>query len=259
MLMEGTGLYFWLLFLVFFIVYITVKISLGFLLKRAKEKSWKAYVPFYTTLVLTDLLGLKRSVFYFSLIPFVNLYYYYVIISKFLEGFGLDSKDAIWYVVFPMYKFPQLAFRRPKFKLNEYDLTEEFLVTQNILFEKPKEEISDQNNLVDTDQTALDNGVGGTIIAPFHYEQVPNGEVSNSVNPYADTTYTGESVFSDSAQVPDEKNVTYVEVPKEEPKVQEVKPIITPVDTGRPKVCPNCGAKLAPSATTCFLCGHRLS
>ena len=144
MLMEGTGIYFWLLVLIFLIVYITVKISLGFLLTRAKEQAWKAYVPFYTTLVLVDLLGLKRSVFYLSLIPLVNLYYYYIIISKLLEGFAMNTKDAIWYIVFPMYKFPELAFKRPKFRLNEYDLTQEFLETQNILFSKPQDELPDE-------------------------------------------------------------------------------------------------------------------
>ena len=55
MLMEGTGKYFWLLFFVFLIVYIAVKVSLGFLFKRAKLESWKAYIPFYTTYVLVNL------------------------------------------------------------------------------------------------------------------------------------------------------------------------------------------------------------
>jgi len=33
MLMEGTGKYFWILFFVFLIVYVAVKVSLGVLLK----------------------------------------------------------------------------------------------------------------------------------------------------------------------------------------------------------------------------------
>ena len=75
MLMEDTAKYFWLLFLVFLIVYIAVKLSLGALLKRAKEKAWKAYIPIYTTYVLVDLLNLKKTYFWLSLIPFVNLYF----------------------------------------------------------------------------------------------------------------------------------------------------------------------------------------
>lgn len=261
MLMEGTGIYFWLLVLIFLIVYITVKISLGFLLTRAKEQAWKAYVPFYTTLVLVDLLGLKRSVFYLSLIPIVNLYYYYIIISKLLEGFAMNTKDAIWYIVFPMYKFPELAFKRPKFRLNEYDLTQEFLETQNILFSKPQDELPDEINLINLNNQVEESNVNGTVIAPSNYNQVPeNMAVDNyasETNPYLDTSYSGESVFTNPS-IPEEKQVTYVEAPKEnKPEVQ--KPIITPVSDGRPKVCPNCGAKLSPEATTCFLCGQHLN
>ena len=60
---EGTGKYFLMLFIVFFIVYLTVKICLGKIFKSAKLPVWKAYIPFYNRLVLTDLLDLKRTVF----------------------------------------------------------------------------------------------------------------------------------------------------------------------------------------------------
>ncbi len=263
MLLEGTGLYFGLLFLIFFIVYVTVKISLGFLLTRAKEQAWKAYVPFYTTLVLVDLLELKRSVFYFSLIPIVNLYYYYIIISKLLEAFAMDSKKAIWYIIFPMYKFPELAFKRPKFRLNEYDLTKEFLETQNALFAKPQDELPEEINLINLNQPIEENSVGGTIIAPTNFNQVPEGPATNGFtneeNPYMDTSYSGESVFTKPDNSLDEKQLTYVQVPTEDSKQPIQKPIITPVSDGRPKMCPNCGAKLSPEATTCFLCGHHLT
>lgn len=255
MLMEGTGKYFLMLFLVFLIVYIAVKISLGVLLKRAKEQSWKAYVPVYTTLVLVDLLNLNRKYFYFSLIPFVGLYYLYVIIQELLKGFNENPKEAIWYVVFPMYNFPKLAFKKPKFVLNEYDLTEEFLETQNILFEQPKEvvepvinevsePINNQENVY-TDYnsvTSFDNNIQPSV-------QTGNAE-ENAVSNEADSVFTNESLE------PDKNYTTYVEVQEEEPK--EEKPIVTPVETGRPKMCPNCGAKLSPGATACFLCGTKL-
>ena len=61
---EGTGKYFLILFIVLFIVYMTVKICLGKLFKEAKIPAWKAYVPFYNRLVLVELLDIKKSVFY---------------------------------------------------------------------------------------------------------------------------------------------------------------------------------------------------
>ena len=65
-----------------------------------------------------------------------------------------------------------------------------------------------------------------------------------------------ESVFTNESLEPDKTHTTYVEAVQEE--VKEEKPIITPANTGRPKMCPNCGARLAPDATACFLCGTKL-
>lgn len=255
MLMEGTGKYFLMLFLVFLVVYIAVKISLGVLLKRAKEQSWKAYVPVYTTLVLVDLLHLNRKYFYFSLIPFVGLYYLYVIIGELLKGFNENPKEAIWYVVFPMYNFPKLAFKKPKFVLNEYDLTEEFLETQNILFEQPKEVVVEP---VITDiSEPVDNQ--DSLYTDYNYITPSENQIGPSaqrVNTEENVVSNNDSVFTNESLEPDKAHTTYVEVKEEEPK--EEKPIITPVETGRPKMCPNCGAKLSPGATACFLCGTKL-
>ena len=132
---EGTGKYFLILFMVFFIVYITVKICLGKLFKEAKLPVWKAYVPFYNRLVLTNLLDLKKSVFYKTLIPIGNLYYYNIIIKELLKAYKLNPKESIWFIIIPMYKFPELVFKHPKFMLHMYDETEEFINNQNVLFE----------------------------------------------------------------------------------------------------------------------------
>lgn len=229
---EGTGLYFWLLFLIVFIVYITVKVCLAYLFKRAKEKSWKAYVPFYNKLVLVDMLEMNRKTFYFTLIPVVNLYYYYLIIKELLKAFGARVDDAIWFLIIPMYKFPEFVFKRPKFLLNEYDLTSEFLSTQQALTAKPKTE--------EVEELELNNNVS-------------NGFDINNINGSIDNN---DSVFTNESLEPDTQKLTYVEAKNEE--VKEEKPIISPLDTGRPKVCPNCGATLAPSATVCFMCGTQI-
>lgn len=242
MLMEGTGKYFWMLFFVFLIVYVTVKISLGFLLKRAKEESWKAYIPVYTTYILVRLLGMPSKIFYMSLIPFVGLYYLYLIIKELLKGFRENPNDAIWYVIFPMYNFPKLAFKKPKFALNEYDLTEEFLKTQNILFEKPKE-IEEVNVVPEIPNTE----------ATLNQLNVQDQEDFNTIEPVSNNM---DSVFTNESLEPDKTHTIYVEAKPEEEK--EEKPIITPAASGRPKMCPNCGARLAPDAQACFLCGTKL-
>ncbi len=256
MLMEGTGKYFLMLFFIFLIVYVAVKISLGVLLKRAKEQSWKAYVPVYTTFVLVKLLRMPMKTFYMALIPFVGLYYLYLIIKELLVGFRQNPKDAIWYVIFPMYNFPKLAFKKPKFALNEYDLTEEFLETQNILFEKPKEdvvvpEMPVSEPIVNESVSTIESVTEPTITA------VPVNDFNN-IQPVTEdvTSPNNDSVFTNQSLEPDKSHTTYVEAKPEE--VKEEKPIITPAASGRPQMCPNCGARLAPDAEVCFLCGTKL-
>ena len=242
---EGTGKYFLILFIVFFIVYLTVKICLGKIFKSAKLPVWKAYIPFYNRLVLTDLLDLKRTVFYKTLIPFGNLYYYNIIIKELLKAYKLDPKDSIWFILIPMYKFPELVFKNPKFMLHMYDDTEEFISNQNILFEK-ESNVPKEININETKPNTVNQSE--VIINPNTYNQMNNEIKEENIN------YTNDSVFSNNSLEPDERKETIIEAKKEEKK--EEKPIIT--DPGKPKVCPNCGTKLSPAATTCFLCGTKI-
>lgn len=252
---EGTGKYFLMLFIVFFIVYLTVKICLGKLFKEAKLPVWKAYVPFYNRLVLTDLLDLKRSVFYKTLIPFGNLYYYNIIIKELLKAYKLDPKESIWFIAIPMYKFPELVFKHPKFMLHMYDDTEEFINNQNVLFESNPKEITPVDNPqpepVPNPQTPVTKS--DVVINPESYNQIQNGVTED---PQANIYNSGDTdnVFSNNTLEPDERQETIIEAKKQE--VKQEKPII--IDNSKPKVCPHCGTKLSPTATTCFLCGTKL-
>lgn len=239
---EGTGKYFLILLAICFIVYLTVKICLAKLFKEAKVSSWKAYIPFYNRLVLTDLLDLKRSVFYKTLIPFANLYYYNIIIKELLKAYKLDPRKSIWFILIPMYKFPELVFSNPKFMLHMYDNTEQFITNQNVLFE------TDQNKPQTVKEEPLQNNINqSVVINPESYNQIQN-QMSNPYNLANDT------VFSNKSLEPDERQETVIEAKKQE--VKQEKPIV--VDNSKPKVCPKCGTKLSPAATTCFLCGTKI-
>lgn len=242
---EGTGKYFLLLFIVLFIVFITVKICLGKLFKEMKIPAWKAYVPFYNRLILVDILDLKKNIFYKTLIPFYNLYWYKIIIAELLKAYKMDPRDAVWYVVFPMYKFPELVFKHPKYMLHMYDETEEFISNQNALFENESDKQTNYTN---------NQSPNEVIINPESYNQIQNTvNEEPQINIYA--AENNDNVFSNNALEPDERQETVIEAKIQETKPEE-KPII--VDKSKPKVCPKCGTKLSPTATTCFLCGTRL-
>lgn len=228
---EGTGKYFLFLFLTYIIIVLTVKISLSSLFKKANIKGWKAFVPIYNKYLLIEKLDLNIKVFFMTLLPFINLYYYNIIIQRMLEAFEQDSKESVLFLLIPMYKFPELALKNPTYKLHLYDNTEEFIHNEKSLFEQPKVE---EINNVDMS--------GNIIINPNTYNQT--GE--NIENPYNDT------VFSNKNLEPDERKETYIEAKQEEVK-QEINPIT--INNLRPKVCPKCGTKLEPTAKTCFFCG----
>ncbi len=248
---EGTEMYFFLLFLVLFIVYLTVKICLGKLFKQMKIPAWKAYIPFYGTLILVDILDMKKSVFYKSLIPIANLYYFKIIIAELLKAYQLNPKEAVWFVVFPMYKFPELVFKNPRFMLHMYDETEEFLVNQNTLFE-------DSKKTPQTSQPGITiepNIYNQTLSQPAISEIETNSEpVNQNTNLNTQTNNENNTVYFNKNMQPDERHETFIEAKTEEKK--EEKPII--VDKSKPKICPHCGTKLAPTATVCFLCGTKL-
>ncbi len=218
---EGTGKYFLIICLIFLIVFLTVKICLSKIFKDMKIASWKAYIPFYNRILLINALDLKKEIFYKTLIPFFNLYYYNIIIASLLSAYKLDPKESIMFILIPMYKFPELIFKNPKFMLHMYEETEEFINDQNILF-KPETDI---------------NGLSSEI-----ENQIPD----NNEN---DTVFTNQNLQ------PDERKETIITTQEEKPK-EKVAPII--VDSSKPKVCPNCGTKLAPTASICFLCGTKL-
>ena len=227
---EGIMKYIELFFAFIFVVYIVVKICLSKLFKKAGISGWKAFIPIYGRYVLTKKLDLKVLVFLMTLIPFARYYYFYIIIEKLLEAFEQDTKEAIWFIILPLYKFPELVFRNPEFKLHIYDNTEQFIHNEKSLFETPQVE-----EIKSVDMT------GGTIISPAIYNQNNNIET-----PYNDTVFSNENLQ------PDERQETYIEA-----KVENTNQQTNPINASnlKPKVCPKCGTKLEPTAKTRFFCG----
>ena len=243
---EGIGIYFWLLFLIYLIINFVVKYSLSKLFKGAKVSGWKAFIPFYNRIVIIKLFDLKKSLFLKTLIPIFNLYYYYVIISRMLEVYGIDTKEAIWFLIIPIYKFPELAIKNPIYNLHMYDNTKMFIKNEDTLFNSKVDEavVMPEFNIeipkeVQNNVDALDSSM---------YNQV-------SQNQYVQNISGPETVFSNSSLEPDKRKETIIEAKKEE--VQEQRNPIY-VDNGKARVCPRCKTQLPSTAKVCFFCGTQL-
>ena len=104
-------------------------------------ESWKAFVPIYCKYELIKLLGLDTKIVFKTLIPIINLYYFNIIIKKLLEVTSNDPVESIWYLIFPMYKFPEMILRNPSF--NFAQRVEEPVISNQTVDELL--EISDDN------------------------------------------------------------------------------------------------------------------
>lgn len=244
---EGTGIYFWLLLLIYLIVNLVIKYSLSKLFKEARVEGWKAYVPFYNRIVLIRLFDLKKSLFFKTLIPFANLYYYYIIISRMLEVYGIDTKEAIWFLVIPIYKFPELAIKNPTYNLHMYDNTEQFIKNEDTLFKSNVDEpvVMPQFTIETPKQVQIDPNAE---IDASMYNQVSQSQYIQNLN-------GPDTVFSNSSLEPDKRKETIIEAKQEEVK-EEKNPIYT--STGKGRVCPRCKTQLPSTAKVCFFCGTNL-
>ena len=254
MLLEGTSLYFWLIFLILILIYITKKISLVSIFKKARIKGTNALIPIKYRKDLTEALHLKNSIAYLSYIPIYGIRYRKIILETLLQGFGLNKEDYIYYILFPMYKYPELAFRNVKLIQNDYSLTETFVESENIISGKEKVENNREVNYSNTinyepNMVSIDGAESQT------KKTYQADEIEHYIN--QDMFEQADSVFTNQNLEPDKHKETIVEVKEETPKKE--KSIITPLVNGDEKVCPKCGAKLASNAKTCFLCGTHLT
>ena len=158
MLLEGTSKYFWLLFLILFLVYLTAKICLAIIFKRNNTNPWQAFIPFYNKYVLVKLLNKENSLFFKTLIPLANLYYFNLIIKYILESYSLNTKDSTWFLIFPMFKFPEFVLKTANEKM-EVDFNEspkQGVVVDNIDVLDMPEETEDNEELPETTMQTLD-------------------------------------------------------------------------------------------------------
>ena len=234
MLLEGTALYFLLIFLIIVLTYIIKKVSLIFIFEKARIKGINALIPFKYRIDLTDSINLNRSVAYMAYIPVYGIKYRKIIIETLLQGLGLNKKDYIYFIMFPMYKYPELAFRNVKLIQNNYSLTETFLESEKILSKKDNEQSSKIENNQTNNNSLLNN---------INYEQ----ELVSVDNNQKDI-YPEDSIFTKQQSNNNYNKKAY----------QEDNEVVSSNQANNEKICPNCGAKLSHDSTICFLCGKKV-
>ena len=85
----------------------------------------------------------------------------------------------------------------------------------------------------------------------------PLDELKNKITSDKKLSIFGASDEPIKAKIHDVKPEDLKQQPVVEPPKEEVKETIKINENGN-KICPNCGAPLSPTATTCFLCGKKI-
>ncbi|HMQ00948.1 MAG TPA: DUF5684 domain-containing protein, partial [Cyclobacteriaceae bacterium] len=88
--------------IVVFLILYRAGVTIGYwkLFVKAGEQGWKSLIPFYSEVVVMQLVGKPTWWLIFLLIPGVNIIVYYIVIFELLRSFG---KDGLWPQIFAIF------------------------------------------------------------------------------------------------------------------------------------------------------------
>lgn len=229
-----------------FIVLIFEIVCTWIVYKKAGIPGWKSIIPIYNIFVLFELANVRKWMFLLLFIPILNLYILYIIYTSLAKRLGKGKVFGILLVFLPFIAFPILAFTKSSLKSMYMNIEEEFKMEQTPLVEGPIEPLGAMPDIEEDDDILFEEE---SIPTSFN-EMTPDMVTSNIVAPTLSEPYLEPIEALNPIHVVDpltaQQKVQHIEEEK------EVYP-----DVDIYKTCPNCGTKVEPSATACFLCGKR--
>lgn len=97
---------------------------------KAGKPGWACIIPFYSTIVLLEIVKKPTWWFVMFLIPFVNLYFAIVTINELAKAFGKSSGFTVGLILLPFVFFPILGFGDAQYLLNKTDEVNEIGTSQ---------------------------------------------------------------------------------------------------------------------------------
>lgn len=229
----------------FMIIFIIFEIACTWITyQKAGVPGWKSIIPIYNILVLFQLANIPMWMFLLLFIPVINLYPLYLIYTSLVERLGKNKIYGILLMIFPFIIYPILAFSKSHVESTYMNLEEE-QNTPSVLMDGPIEPLDAMPDIEENkDETVVEE------IPTSFNEITPDMVTSNIEAPNLEEPYLEPLEAMIPIHVEDpltaQQKVQHVEEEK------EVYP-----DVNIFKTCPNCGTKVEPNATTCFLCGKR--
>lgn len=271
MIFEKTGIYWFILFVLFIIVYIFSVKSLALIFKRAEKKKFLAYIPFYNTKILMNITQTDKNLFGLSFIPFYNILIFYKLYINTCKAFNMDINKAKWFLFVPSVYFYELTspIYAYNYKEKEPNIFQEIQDSLNDKGEQKKEEPKikeDYSIYLDEEPSAAQP----LKVENIHINPNNNNYKINQNNPSVSsikeikidenipiididsTPKTKKDIFADNF-IKEEDEVKIVKT-----KDQQIKQKAVITDKKGFVECPKCHAKLVKGTTVCFMCGTKL-
>jgi hypothetical protein len=217
--------------------------------KKVGAPGWAIFIPIYNYIALFKIANIPTWMILLLFIPVINLYPLYLIYTAVAEHLGKSRGYGILLLIAPYFAYPILAFSKPQ--VEQVYVNSEPLVSNQSLMTGPIAPLGAQPDSIEETISKTPTPVGDPNMEEMKTEEGRNETSVNnmSYNMMEPDLQPLEPVVPIEVENPltAQQKVQHVEEPKE----------IYP-DVNVYRTCPNCGTKLEPNVSVCFLCGKRL-
>ena len=222
--------------------------------RKVGAPGWAILVPIYNYIVLFKIANVPMWMVLLLFIPVVNLYPLYLIYVSVAEHLGKSRGYGILLLIAPFFAYPMLAFTKEEVE-KTYMNVEVKTINQKPLMTGPIEPLGALPDAVETINVEV-QPVQPQAVAPVEPQVVP----SPSYNEVPQVNGISYNMMEPELQPLEPVVPVNIENPltaqQKVQHVEEEKEVYPDVDIF--KTCPNCGTKLEPNVSVCFLCGKRL-
>lgn len=119
---------------IYALIFVVVWLASGFawagLFGKAGYPKWAAFVPFYNTWIMVKIAGRPESHFWFTLIPYFNIYMIIVIMNDVSKSFGKDTAYTVGLIFVPIVFASMLSYGQAKYLGPSYVSPEQKMYAQ---------------------------------------------------------------------------------------------------------------------------------
>lgn len=233
-----------LILVILFIVF--EAICMWIVYKKLGVSGWASIVPIYNIYVLFELANIPMWMFILLFIPLINFYPMYLVYTSLVDRLGKKRIYAILMLFIPFIIYPILAFSKAKVESTYMNLEEDLKIQPSVLMDGPIEPLGALPDIENNNEDVIE-----IVDVPTSYNEISQDMVtSNIVAPQFGEPYLEpiESIIPINVVDP-------LTAQQKVQHIEEEKEVYPDVDIF--KTCPNCGTKVEPNVTACFLCGQR--